>query len=107
MAAASCAGSSAVVEIEPRVEQLRACAVFDPSGSLRVTMTRGFLRKDDLASLHARPDVESAVVARLEPGVLGTVNRCAGGWCRIGGRGFEGWIQQAWLWGVYPNEKLD
>lgn len=63
--------------------------------------------KGDLASLYARPDVESAVVARLEPGVLGTVSRCTGGWCRIGGRGFDGWIQQAWLWGVYQNEKLD
>ena len=27
--------------------------------------------------------------------------------CIIAGRGFEGWIQQVRLWGVYPNEKVD
>ena len=29
------------------------------------------------------------------------------GWCRITGRGFDGWIQQVRLWGVYPNEKVE
>ncbi|MBM3530493.1 MAG: aspartyl-trna synthetase [Alphaproteobacteria bacterium] len=63
--------------------------------------------KDELVSLHDRPDVESAVVAKLEPGVIGRVARCADGWCRVSGRGFEGWVRQVRLWGVYPNEKVE
>jgi SH3-like domain-containing protein len=63
---------------------------------------------DDLVPVHEKPDLESAVTAKLERGVVATVKRCAGeGWCAINGRGFEGWIQQVRLWGVYPNEKVD
>ena len=54
------------------------------------------------------PISQSAVTAKLERGVVGTVKRCTGeGWCYSAGRGFEGWIQQVRLWGVYPNEKVD
>lgn len=63
--------------------------------------------RDELIPLHDRPDLESAVVAKLEPGVLGQVRRCIDGWCRFTGRGFEGWVRQVRLWGVYPNEKVE
>jgi SH3-like domain-containing protein len=63
--------------------------------------------KDALVALYESPDVESAVVAKLEAGVLGSVRRCTGTWCQFAGRGFNGWIQQVRLWGVYPNEKID
>ncbi|MFZ1924334.1 MAG: SH3 domain-containing protein [Xanthobacteraceae bacterium] len=63
--------------------------------------------KTDLAPLHAKPDAASGIVARLQVGVLGTVKQCTGIWCEISGKGFEGWIQQTDLWGVYPNEKID
>jgi SH3-like domain-containing protein len=63
--------------------------------------------QDELVPLHEYPDGESAVVARLQPGVLGSVKRCGGQWCRLSGHGFEGWIRQVRLWGVYPNEKVD
>ncbi|MFZ0609050.1 MAG: SH3 domain-containing protein [Xanthobacteraceae bacterium] len=63
--------------------------------------------KTDLAPLHAKPDPASGIVARLQVGVLGTVKQCTGIWCEISGKGFEGWIQQTDLWGVYPNEKID
>jgi SH3-like domain-containing protein len=63
--------------------------------------------KEELIPLYDKPDVESAVVAKLEPGVIGRVTRCADGWCRMSGRGFEGWIRQVRLWGVYPNEKVE
>jgi SH3-like domain-containing protein len=62
---------------------------------------------DELIPLHAKPDPQSAVAAMLERGVVGTVRRCNDGWCAISGRGFDGWIQQVRLWGVYPNEKVD
>ena len=63
--------------------------------------------KDDLTPLYDRADLKSAVAARLEPGVLATVRRCSGGWCRISGAGFDGWIEQQRLWGVYPDEKIE
>ncbi|MDQ8731933.1 SH3 domain-containing protein [Bradyrhizobium sp. LHD-71] len=63
--------------------------------------------KDDLTSLYDSADPTSAVAARLEAGVLATVRRCSGGWCRISGPGFDGWIEQQRLWGVYPDEKID
>ena len=37
----------------------------------------------------------------------GQVKRCDAGWCYIAGRGYQGWIQQVRLWGVYPNEKVE
>ena len=63
---------------------------------------------DDLVTLHEKPDTQSPVTARLERGVIATVKRCTGeGWCYLAGRGFEGFVQQTRLWGVYPNEKVD
>ena len=63
--------------------------------------------KTDLAPLHASPDAKSAVMAQLQSGVLGSVKRCTGSWCRIAGDGFDGWIEQNRLWGVYPDEKIE
>jgi len=63
--------------------------------------------KTDLAPLHAKPDAESAVLARLQSGVLGSVKHCNGSWCRLTGDGFDGWIEQQRLWGVYPDEKIE
>jgi SH3-like domain-containing protein len=63
--------------------------------------------KDDLAPLYQSADAGSAVVARMQPGVVAQVKRCSGGWCRIVGEGFDGWIEQPRLWGVYADEKLD
>jgi SH3-like domain-containing protein len=63
--------------------------------------------KTDLAALHIHDDSKSGVVAELQSGVVASVKRCTGTWCRISGDGFEGWIEQNRLWGVYPNEKIE
>jgi SH3-like domain-containing protein len=63
--------------------------------------------KTDLAALHAKPDAQSAVTAQLQSGVLGAIKHCTGTWCRFAGDGFDGWIEQDRLWGVYPNEKIE
>jgi SH3-like domain-containing protein len=47
------------------------------------------------------------VIARLQAGVVALVKRCNGSWCRIVGSGFDGWVAQEQLWGVYPNEKVE
>ena len=63
--------------------------------------------KADLAALHAKPDAQSPVTAQLQSGVLGAIKNCNGTWCRIAGDGFDGWIEQNRLWGVYPDEKVE
>jgi SH3-like domain-containing protein len=63
--------------------------------------------KDELAQLHDRADDSSAVAAQLEAGVVANVRRCSGTWCRITGTGFDGWIEQERLWGVYADEKVE
>jgi SH3-like domain-containing protein len=63
--------------------------------------------KEELVSIRNNADAEGMVTAQLQAGVLGTVKKCSGSWCRISGDGFDGWIQQERLWGVYPNEKVE
>ncbi len=63
--------------------------------------------KDETFVLRASADEESGVVARLQPGVIANVASCANGWCRVDIGRVEGYVRQARLWGVYPNEKVD
>ena len=64
-------------------------------------------KDDSIVPLRDAGDPEGTITAKLEPGVVGIVKRCNGSWCRISGEGFDGWIEQQRLWGVYPNEKID
>jgi SH3-like domain-containing protein len=77
------------------------------SGRRTAIVTPAASAKGAPLPLHADADGRSRVVARLQPGVLGTVKRCNGGWCRVAGDGYDGWIEQDRLWGVYPNEKIE
>jgi SH3-like domain-containing protein len=63
--------------------------------------------KNELLPLFDKPDSHGGIVAKLQSGVLAAVKRCTGTWCRISGDGFDGWIEQDRLWGVYPNEKVE
>jgi SH3-like domain-containing protein len=63
--------------------------------------------KNRLVPLYDRGDSNGVVVARLQAGVLALVKHCTGSWCRIVGSGFDGWVVQEHLWGVYPNEKVE
>jgi SH3-like domain-containing protein len=57
--------------------------------------------------LRTKPENEAAATAKLAPGVIAQVKNCDAGWCRIKGEGFDGYIAQSDLWGVYPNEKVE
>lgn len=61
----------------------------------------------ELIPIYEKADTRSNVTARLQPGVLATVKHCNGTWCQIAGDGFDGWIEQERLWGVYPNEAME
>src|SRR6201988_2635055 len=63
--------------------------------------------KDGLAALYESADPSSAVTARLQPGVVAQVRQCASSWCHVAGNGFDGWIEQQRLWGVYADEKVN
>jgi SH3-like domain-containing protein len=64
-------------------------------------------RKGVNSTLYEKASAQSASVAILQPNVIANVRGCDGSWCRIWGEGFSGFIQQANLWGVYPNEKIE
>ncbi len=50
---------------------------------------------------------DSGDVAKLSSGVQVEVDTCDGQWCRVATGGYDGYVEQAMLWGVYPGEKLD
>jgi len=57
--------------------------------------------------LLAKPSNDASTVARLGPNVLANIRSCDKTWCRVNGQGFDGFIKQAELWGVYPNEVIE
>lgn len=63
--------------------------------------------KGEPTALREAPSADSAIKAKLEPGVLGKVDHCNGKWCRFFDNGFDGYVEQERLWGVYPGEKID
>ena len=62
---------------------------------------------EKLVPLYENSNVKSAVVAKLQGGVVGSLKYFSGTWCEFSGKGFEGWIRQDRLWGAYPNEKVE
>lgn len=72
----------------------------------RTAMVQPRSQSNDFVPLMDRA-AGSRIVARLEPRVQGTVRSCTGTWCRITGIGFDGWIEQSRLWGVYPGERIE
>ncbi|MCI0466210.1 MAG: hypothetical protein L0Y57_04285 [Beijerinckiaceae bacterium] len=57
--------------------------------------------------VYRSPSLDAAPAAKLQPNVIASVKSCDGTWCRVSGYGFDGFIQQFNLWGVYPNEKIE
>ena len=58
-------------------------------------------------TVFGRPSDSAAAVAKLEPNVLANIRSCDKSWCRVNGDGFDGFVKQADLWGVYPNEVIE
>ena len=48
----------------------------------------------------------SAVVARLQPGVIANVESCSTGWCKVSVDGYAGFLRKDAVWGVYADERL-
>jgi SH3-like domain-containing protein len=61
---------------------------------------------NDPRPIRSAASADASITAYLEPKVLGEIDKCADGWCKISGKGYDGWIPQDQLWGVYPGEEL-
>jgi SH3-like domain-containing protein len=75
--------------------------------SRRTVLVAPWSKKDESFALHDSGDQKARVSAQLQPGVLGSVKSCDKKWCRIFGEGFDGYIEQERLWGVYPDEAIE
>ena len=65
-------------------------------------------KKDGAAiTLFTKPSETSSPMAKLEPNVIANVRSCDKTWCRVNGSGFDGFVKQADLWGVYPGEVVE
>jgi SH3-like domain-containing protein len=64
-------------------------------------------KKNETFPLYDRAASDSRVIAQLQANVLASARNCDGKWCRISGPGFDGYVEQQRLWGVYPNEIVD
>jgi SH3-like domain-containing protein len=58
-------------------------------------------------TLRGEPESNGVSLLRVEPGVQANLLACQNTWCRIDLQGTKGWIQRAYLWGVYPNETIE
>ncbi len=70
---------------------------------------RTFLVRGQERNLHASDSDGSNVVARLQPGVVGRIRRCAAGsaWCEVQVADRRGYLKRADFWGVKPDEEIN
>jgi len=61
----------------------------------------------EMRNLRASPDAGSRLIARVEPGVIGELSDCSGGWCRIAFGAEQGWLRHVDMWGVYKEEAFE
>jgi SH3-like domain-containing protein len=65
------------------------------------------VKPGDPRPIYTDPNSASRIRYRAEAGVVGRVDHCRGGWCRIEVGNREGYISTSDLWGVDANEVLD
>jgi SH3-like domain-containing protein len=87
--------------------------VQDPQGATGWMMVRllGDVRTALVTGGEPRPLHESAsetsrIRYRAEPGVVGRIEGCTGGWCALDVAGRRGFIRAEHVWGVEPNEEV-
>lgn len=81
--------------------------VFHSLLSGRRTVLVAPAQRDRSFPLYATANTNARVVAELQSSVLASAKNCDGQWCRVSGQGFDGYVEQQKLWGVYPNETID
>ena len=66
--------------------------------------TRTALVTENLAELYESPSGNSAVIARIEAGVVARLLECDPAWCRLSAQREKGWIRKSAIWGVEADE---
>lgn len=64
-----------------------------------LTTARNVLTTGEIRVLYRKPAEGSVILARIEPGVIGTVRDCEVQWCRIEIAGMVGWLKRTDFWG--------
>jgi SH3-like domain-containing protein len=64
-------------------------------------------RGTQMTVLHSAANQSSSVAANLASGAMGDVANCDGKWCEINAGGYDGYVEQSMLWGVYPGEVVN
>jgi SH3-like domain-containing protein len=87
--------------------------VQDPDGATGWMLQRllsdtrtGLVTGSEPQPLHESADEHSAVTFRAEPGVVGRLSRCGGGWCLFDAKGRRGYIRVEHLWGLDASGTL-
>ena len=68
----------------------------------RTAMIRG-----RTTNLYARAEFSAPRVWRAEPGVIGEIQLCDEGWCRLSLAGKTGYVLAVHVWGVYKGETIE
>lgn len=81
--------------------------VEDPDGAqgwmrdLLLSRTRSaMVRSKGVIDMRAEPKSSSAMLWRVEPGVVGLLGECKDGWCPFDAAGHKGFVDQNDLWGA-------
>ncbi len=64
-------------------------------------------RKGETLDLKDSPEPGGAIAAKVEAGVVVRIKRCDKLHCRVTVKGYDGYLDQKLLWGVYPDEKVE
>ncbi|KQM19715.1 SH3 domain-containing protein [Novosphingobium sp. Leaf2] len=79
----------------------------DPDGTrgwmrdLMLSRSRSaMVRKGSLIEMHAEGSAGSPVLWRVEPGVVGLIDKCKDGWCAFDSDGHKGFVRADELWGT-------
>jgi SH3-like domain-containing protein len=96
-----------VLEIYPNWRKIE-----DPDGTTGwvqgnlLSDTRTAIVTGGVRELRGAADPGAAVVWRAEPGVVGALKQCDGGWCLFDVKGRAGYIEIGSIWGAAPGERL-
>ncbi len=65
------------------------------------------VKAGDPRSVHSKPEAGSPIRYRAEAGVVGRLDKCRDGWCRITIGKRSGHIRTGDIWGVAPDEAVN
>jgi SH3-like domain-containing protein len=98
-----------VIETYPDWRKVR-----DPDGETGWMLQRllsdtrtALVRGETPRPLHEAPDEASKVRYLAEPGVVGRISRCRGGWCRLDVAGKAGYVRTEHIVGIDPGETIE